>query len=581
MRLSLSWTCATLLALSATAWAQRPVLTLTGSYNPGQTITVDVRNAPPLAAAFLAFGRPGATTLDYGSLGSLTVELSAPFELHPIGATNASGRLTITAAVPANQQVIDSSVTLQIVTVSSRVPPLAFNTTNVAELVSGDGGALAAVRRWNQHAIDASGVDHAASPSQPGPGRASRAMAIVHIAMFESLLAIDGGFDSYLGVLSAPPVASRVAAIARAAHDSLVALYPRQAADLDAKLAADLSRIAGGTAKTNGMVLGAAAAGASVALRAKDGSNHAEPLVDIDFICSLQPGFWRQDPISRHPLALGAHWYRVIPFVLSSAAQFRTPSPPAMTSAEYTAAYNEVKTLGGDGLRTPTTRTAEQTFIGVYWGYDGMPSLCAPPRLYNQIATLIASQRNLDALSLARLLALVNVALADAGIASWESKYFYQLWRPIGGIRESDPGTGPTRLGDGNSATVGDTAWSPLGAPASNTLGSNFTPPFPAYPSGHATFGGALFQVMRRFFGTDDIPFTFVSDEFNGVTLDNRGTPRALRPRSFPDFSAAEEENGQSRIYLGIHWSFDKTEGIAQGRRVADWVFDHLYQPTR
>ena len=117
----------------------------------------------------------------------------------------------------------------------------------------------------------------------------------------------------------------------------------------------------------------------------------------------------------------------------------------------------------------------------------------------------------------------------------------------------------------------------PLGAPASNLAGPNFTPPFPAYPSGHAGFGGALFQTLRTFYGTDDIAFTFVSDEFDGVTQDNGGTVRPLLPRSFSSLSEAEEENGQSRIYLGIHWAFDKTEGIAQGRRVADYVFANAF----
>jgi hypothetical protein len=121
----------------------------------------------------------------------------------------------------------------------------------------------------------------------------------------------------------------------------------------------------------------------------------------------------------------------------------------------------------------------------------------------------------------------------------------------------------------------------PLGAPASNLTGPNFTPPFPAYPSGHAGFGGALFQVLRRFYLRDDIAFTFVSDEFNGVTLDREGNLRPLMPRQFRSLSEAEEENGQSRIYLGIHWAFDKREGITQGRRVADHVFDHAFQPMR
>jgi hypothetical protein len=240
-----------------------------------------------------------------------------------------------------------------------------------------------------------------------------------------------------------------------------------------------------------------------------------------------------------------------------------------------------VQAVGGDGVVTPTVRTTEQTEIGIYWAYDGTPSLCAPPRLYNQIAVQIATQMDSHVVELARLLALVNTALADAGIAIWEAKYYYDFWRPVTGIREADAGTGPTGAGDGNSATVGDPTFSPLGAPASNLQGPNFTPPFPSYPSGHAGFGGALFQILRNFYNTDDIPFTFVSDELNGVTLDPNGDVRPLLPRSFSSLSQAEEENGQSRIYLGIHWAFDKTEGIVQGRRVADYVFTHAFVPLR
>jgi hypothetical protein len=176
---------------------------------------------------------------------------------------------------------------------------------------------------------------------------------------------------------------------------------------------------------------------------------------------------------------------------------------------------------------------------------------------------------------------MVNTALADAGISAWESKYHYDFWRPITGIRESDPGSGPTGTGDGNPNTIGDTTFHPLGAPASNLTAPNFTPPFPSYPSGHATFGGALFQILRRFYGTDNVAFTLVSDEFNGVTRDNNGNVRPYIPRSFNSFSQAEEENGQSRIYLGIHWSFDKTEGIAAGRNIGNWVFDHAFRPER
>jgi hypothetical protein len=207
--------------------------------------------------------------------------------------------------------------------------------------------------------------------------------------------------------------------------------------------------------------------------------------------------------------------------------------------------------------------------------------LCAPPRLYNQLTTTIARQKGSDALTTARLLALVNVALADAGVALWESKYHYQFWRPVAAIREAGENSGPTGVGDGNPYTIGDPSFVPLGAPASNLLGPNFTPPFPAYPSGHAGFGGALFQVLRRFYGTDNIAFTFVSDEFNGETADHTGAIRPLVPRTFANLSQAESENGLSRIYLGIHWRFDISEGITQGQQIADRVVDKLFLPLK
>jgi hypothetical protein len=441
---------------------------------------------------------------------------------------------------------------------------------------------------WNQIALNASGLDHTRVATgenrvfgeQLGPCRSSRAMAIVHIAMFDAVNAIAGQYQSYTAVGRVHPSTSAIAAVAQAAHDTLGALYPSQASTFDRLLAADLSQIVDSSPKSRGISLGQQVAAEILAMRANDGSRYLEPKVNLDFLCSDEPGKWRQDPISEIPIALGAYWGHVTPFVMESPEQFRVPPPPAMDSQEYTEAYNEAKHLGGDGVITPTERTAEQTQIGTYWAYDGTPSLCAPPRLYNQITVRLAAQRGVGAVEMARLLALVNTAMADAGIAVWESKYFYQFWRPVAGIREADPGFGPTGVGDGNPDTICDPTFTPLGAPASNLAGPNFTPPFPAYPSGHAGFGGALFEILRTFFGTDDIAFTFISDEFNGVTSDNSGNIRPLLPRSFTSLSQAEEENGQSRIYLGIHWRFDKTEGIAQGRRVADYVFAHAFLPV-
>ena len=445
------------------------------------------------------------------------------------------------------------------------------------------------VRRWNEIALDASGLDHTpVAPGEPrvfgeqiGPGRASRAMAIVHIAMFDAINAIVGGYRGYTDVAAPPGPASLGAAIAEAAHDTLVALYPSQQAALDALLTEDLERIADANARRNGIDLGRRAAAAILARRSADGSEHAEPRVGVEFLTADEPGSWRQDPVSEIPLALGAYWGKVAPFVLGSADELRVPPPPALGGGEYAAAYQEVTRLGGDGVATPTERTADQTHAALYWAYDGTPSLCAPPRLYNQIAVRIAGQMRSDLVEVARLLALVNVAMADAGIAVWESKYHYSFWRPVTGIREADDGTGPTGAGDGNPATAGDPTFVPLGAPASNLTGPSFTPPFPAYPSGHAANGGAVRQKLRHVDPTHDITLSFVSDEFNGVTRDRDGTLRPLAPRSFASLSEAEEENGQSRVYLGIHWSFDKTAGIAQGRRVADAVFRTVFTPLR
>ncbi len=425
--------------------------------------------------------------------------------------------------------------------------------------------ALDSIHRWNAIAINASGLDHT---------------PVASIAIFDSVNAVLGGYQSYSGIQAVKSPVSLGAAVAQSTHDTLAALYPSQAPAFDSLLADDLAKISNKNERANGVSLGQRAAAAILALRTNDGSQTPEPIMGVNYFTIDQPGHWRQDPISLIPIALGAHWGDCKTFVVQSASQFRVPPPPAMNSPEYTTAYNEAKSVGGDGVHTPSSRTPEQSFIGIFWAYDGTPSLCAPPRFYNQIIVHIADQMHLGTVDLARLLALANTAMADAGMSIWESKYYYDFWRPVGAIRESDFGTGPTGLGDGNASTTGDLAFTPMAAPASNLAGPNFTPPFPSYPSGHGGFGGALFQTFRRFFGTDNVAFTIVSDEFNGVTKDNAGNVRPYMPRSFANFSQAEEENGQSRIYLGIHWSFDKTQAIAQGRNVANYVFDHAFTPV-
>jgi hypothetical protein len=431
---------------------------------------------------------------------------------------------------------------------------------------------------WNAVALQTVADDH--SPlivpraEQGGPTRTARALAIVHAAIFDAVNSIDQSYEPYLVSLRAPKFTSMGAAVATAAHDTLAALYPRQKADFDAALKTSLDQVPNGVGEKLGIAVGKYVASQVLRARRRDGSD-----APVSYSEPVEPGVFQTFP--GEPAPLGPGWGKVTPFTMKRGSQFRSAPPPALNSAAYAAAYNEVKAYGGDGVTTPTLRTAEQTEIGIYWAYDGTPGMGTPPRLYNQIAREIADQEGNTQVENARMFALVNLAMADAGIASWDTKYTYDLWRPIRGVRQVHHDGTP--LDEGNPATVADPNWTPLAAPYTNspTGSNNFTPPFPAYTSGHATFGAALFQTLTRFYGSDDIAFTFMSDEFNGVSWGVDGVIRPARPRSFTSFSQASEENGQSRIYLGIHWGFDKTAGIKQGNAIANNAFNNFLEPVR
>jgi len=357
-----------------------------------------------------------------------------------------------------------------------------------------------------------------------------------------------------------------------------VAMYPNQQAFIDTKLDETLARVKNGREEMQGINVGKFVAQKILPARTNDGSQIAGV-----YTPDGQPGHHVVDPLNPGQPFLDPAWGGVTPFGIPSTAAIPTRTVPGLGTVEYTQAYVQTKMLGEE---LSTARTTGQTEIGLYWGYDVARGLGDPPRLYNQIAEVIAKQEGNTTAENARMFALINIAMADAGIQSWGVKYRDDFWRPIVAIRQ-----GAT---DGNPNTVGDPTWSPLGAPLSNPLPSehiNFTPPFPAYTSGHATFGGAAFKTMQNFYQTDDIhfsiPFTFISDELNGVTRDIHDLIpdlvldhlRQERPRHYDSFSQAAAENAASRIFLGIHWRFDAIEGVSAGDRIADYNFDHVLRP--
>jgi hypothetical protein len=420
------------------------------------------------------------------------------------------------------------------------------------------------------------------APQQGGPTRTSRALAIVHLAMYDAWNGARGIANNYLNVRSGqnllpaapPPAASADTAAASAAATALKVLFSRQAAYIESKMQefCASASVAGQSAqqKRDGQDYGRAVAQALLDFRAKDGSDAAD-----DYIAGDAPGQHRPDPYNPVQGYLGSRWGRVTPFCVNSPANgglatYINP-PPSFTSQKYQDDFEEVREFGALERRL---RTTTQELTGLYWAYDGAKGLGTPPRLYNQIVQKIAEDQNNTPDQNARLFALINAGMADAGIVAWEAKYVYNFWRPIIGVREDDEGTGPSGLGTG-SAADGDPFWRAYGAPASNQPGAiNFTPPFPAYPSGHATFGTTVFEIVRRFYPpaiANNLTFEFVSDELNGKTVDVDGSTRTFIKRTYT-LDEAIQDNLESRIWLGVHWRFDGEGGQQAGVQVAQQI---------
>lgn len=416
---------------------------------------------------------------------------------------------------------------------------------------------------WNLVMLDANAADsRLLLKDQGGPTRDSRAFAIVSVAMFDALNSISHRYEPYFTELTGYNAANPTAAVSTAARDTLLALFPQQARTFRSAYSAAMANVPAGTARNRGIDLGRRVASAILAERSNDNSN-----LSLPYHFSTSPGYHQPDPLHPNQGFYAPHWGYVDPFVIANVHSHLSPPPPALDSFEYAVGYQQLLDFGGDGIQYPTLRSRKETITGIFWGYDGTPGLGTPPRLYNQIVRTIAIQKRNTVESNARLFALVNLAMADAGIQCWYSKYYYELWRPIVGIRNGDDDT--------NEFTIGDPDWKPLGAPATNGAGDsvNFTPPFPAYGSGHATFGTAAFSITSRFYGTGDIRFRFTSDEFNGINRGSDGKVRPVVTRTYQNLDEAILENAISRIYLGIHWPYDASAGIDAGIAIANEVY--------
>ncbi len=440
--------------------------------------------------------------------------------------------------------------------------------------------AFDAVFFWNQVALQATVVDNGADAArvQIGPTRASRVLAIESLAVFDSVNSIDRTYTPYMTSVDAPRDASINAAVSVAAFETLSAMYPSQQGSFTLALVRSLAGIPA-KAALDGAIVGNTVAQRLLAVRATDNSDDNTP-----YTYGQLPGQWRPDPI-RVPVAdpLGQNWGRVTPFALQSGDQFIAPAPPDITSLEYAENYEVTKAYGA---LFSTVRTEEQTETGVFWGYDAQPYVCAPVRFYNQIIEGISKQEHLSEVQNARLFALTNMAMADAAISGWNDKFTYNYWRPVTAIRENDPGTGPTGLGSGNpylynpsqGIDEGDPNWGPFGAPATDGYG-NFTPPFPSYTSGHAVIGGSMFAILTDFFQTNNIRFVAATDQFNTQAENQYGDFLNLPPRTYAHFSDAADENAQSRVFIGVHFDFDKVQGVDEGYQIADYVFNNELQP--
>jgi hypothetical protein len=368
--------------------------------------------------------------------------------------------------------------------------------------------------------------------AQPASIHPTRTMAITQIAVYDAVNGIVGGGESFLVDRHGPHSASAEAAAAAAARTSLDALLPSQQPAIDAFFQGSLAQLGSGEHVDRGIRFGEEVADAVLAARANDGAGAVAPV----FTPGTGPGEYQLTPPAFAPAGF-TQTQHVTPFVLQKASQFRPAPPLALTSAQYAADFSEVHSLGE---LNSTTRTADETAIGKFWG-------AAPVWVvWNQIADQAGVSFSNSLEQNARVLAQLDTTLADGAIALYDAKYAYHRWRPITAITASD---------QGNTNTTSDPGWVPLANTAND----------PGYPGAHAEFSQAAATVLQGFYGADAFSFSLTNTAV-GIT------------RSFDSFSQASDEASASRIFAGQHFRFDENAGQALGGQVADFVVDHALQ---
>lgn len=471
---------------------------------------------------------------------------------------------------------------------------------------------------WNDVSLQLVALDHsipAEDARAPGPCAAARALALAHIVMADAVAAVyPVDFDGFYVRDKASARGFPDVFVGGAAAWILEYIYstPAHSQFIGAQRLRFLDAY-------EQRALAAWEAGLAYARNELFTLNWDWPAIKAAVLATPtpyvpEPRRHHADPFNADQGFYGVNWGSFTPLDarFGDISELGPGPPPREGSAEYVRDFDEVMNLGA---YEPGEPLSDQQKVGLFWAYDGARLIGPPPRLYNQFVRQIADSDGMSVPEMARLLALCNLAMADGGIVAWEAKYRYNIWRPVAAIRNAERGAGrdwrplgsprtnPSQFALGRDTQTRATAQNFLGAgefgalpePKSDALDyklAAFTPNFPAFPSGHATFGSACFNMLKKVRAERadtrldparlDVFEDFVSDELNGLSIDNfRNQPRPYVPMTFTSIDDMIEDNNRSRVYLGVHWNFDCNRGAESGAKIAARIYDNAYRRGR